>query len=61
MPKRPNADPPTEWKISIPTSLALEIMLYLPMDLVKGKTRHGARSALITRLLRDWLSQRQSV
>ncbi|MGW8181093.1 MAG: hypothetical protein ACWGQW_20380 [bacterium] len=57
--KKPHTDPPTEWKISIPTSLALEVMLYLPRDYAKGKVKHGARRDLITSLLREWLTKQR--
>lgn len=53
--KKPNVDPRVEWKISLPSSVATEVMLSLPRDYAKGKVKHGARSELITQLLRAWL------
>lgn len=46
----------TEWKISLPATLAAEIEILL-LDAAKGKARYGARSALITSLLRQFVAQ----
>lgn len=54
--KKPHADPPTEWKISIPTSVAAAVELILT-DPLTGKPRHGARAKLITQLLSQWLKE----
>ena len=53
--KKPHADPPTEWKVSIPTSVAARIELLLS-DALTGKPKHGARARLITTLLTEWLA-----
>jgi len=57
--RKPHTDPPVEWAVNVPLSLATEVMLYLPRDVVKGKIKHGARSKLLQQLLRDWLKQQQ--
>lgn len=56
MPRKPLTDRPTEWKLSIPSSLAARIELRL-VDPLTGKPKHGARSRLVNELLRAWLSQ----
>ena len=58
MPKqgRPrHSDPPVEWKVSLPASLAHRITLILA-DPLSGSTRYGSRSKLIELLLRNWLT-----
>lgn len=58
MPKqgRPrHSDPPVEWKVSLPASLAHRITLILA-DPLSGSTRYGSRSKLIELLLRNWLA-----
>ncbi len=52
------SDPPIEWKISLPSSVAAQIELHL-LDPLSGKPKHGARSKLITRLLRTWIKSQQ--
>lgn len=49
------SDPPTEWKVSLPSSVAAQVELRL-VDPLTGRPRHGARAKLITRLLRGWLN-----
>ncbi len=55
--KKPHLDPPREWKINIPTSVAVSLELLL-RDPITNRTKHGARSKLITRLLREYLASR---
>lgn len=52
--KKALIDPPVEWKINVPTSVVGPISLLLS-DPLTGKPRHGARSRLVTKLLRDYL------
>jgi metal-responsive CopG/Arc/MetJ family transcriptional regulator len=60
MPRGRNArvDRPTRWEVSLPTSLAAEIELYL-FDPVRRKQAFGSRSALVQRLLREWLDKQK--
>ena len=53
--KKPHADPPVEWKISIPQSIAAPVELILS-DPLTGKPKHGARSRLLAELLNNWLA-----
>lgn len=46
-------------KVSLPTSLVAQLNLQF-FDPVYGKPQYGKRSALIERLLRDWLKGQQS-
>lgn len=57
--RRPHLDPPVEWKVTIPTSVAQRVEIAL-VDPARGKPRFGARAQLITQLLREWLA-RQAV
>lgn len=50
--------PTTPWKISIPVPLAAEIELRL-FDPKTGVVEYGARSALVERLLRQWIEQQK--
>ena len=53
-------DKPVEWKVNIPSSVVAEVTLFL-VDPLTGKTTYGARSTLMTQLLREWVStQKQS-
>lgn len=54
--RRARLDPPTTWELSLPTSLVAEVELYI-LDPVRRKQAHGARSALVQRLLREWLDK----
>lgn len=54
--RKPHADPPTEWKVSLPTSIAAKVELLLT-DPYTGKPEHGARSRLLTALLTQWLEE----
>lgn len=56
--KKPLTDRPIFWKNSIPSSVALAVELRLT-DPLTGKPAHGARSQLITKLLREWLNEQQ--
>lgn len=46
--------PTVEWKLRIPVDLAVKADM-LSLDPVRGTPAYGARSALITRLLREHL------
>lgn len=50
----PLADPPVEWKVAVPSSLANKITLILA-DPMSGGVKYGSRSKLIELLLRNWL------
>lgn len=53
--------PTTEWKCRIPIDIAASVDLIL-YDPVRCTQAYGERSALVTKLLRDWLdSQRLPV
>lgn len=56
--KKLHADRPVDWKLSIPTSVAAPVSLLLS-DPLTGRPKHGARSRLVTRLLREWVQQKQ--
>jgi hypothetical protein len=56
--RKPHADPPVEWKISIPQSVAAPVELLLT-DAFTGKPKHGARAKLITELLTNWLEEQR--
>lgn len=53
--RRPHIVPTTDWKIRIPVDIAAKIDL-ICLDPVKGTPAYGARSELVTRLLREYLS-----
>jgi hypothetical protein len=52
--------PTVEWKCRIPIDLAVKIDM-LHLDPVKGTPEYGARSALITSLIREYLNKRERV
>ena len=56
--RKPFHDQPTKWNLHLPSSLAEQVEKALA-DPLTGKTRHGARSRLITRLLREWMRERE--
>ena len=56
--RKAKADRPVEWKISVPESVVAPVSLLLS-DPLTGRPAHGARSQLVTRLLREWLMQQQ--
>lgn len=49
-----NMIPTVEWKCHIPIDVAGQIDL-VHLDAVRGVPTYGARSALVTQLLREWL------
>lgn len=55
--RKPKADPSVPQEVQIPGSLWAEVKLRLPFDPATNKTKHGAFSALIERLLREALAQ----
>lgn len=58
-PGRPALITPTvEWKLRVPVDLAAKADL-LHLDPMRGTLRYGARSQLITTLLRDYLANLQ--
>lgn len=59
MPRRKNADPSQEIAVQVPQTLLAKVDLYL-FDPVRGGVRYGARSKLITRLLREWVADREA-
>ena len=50
-----NPVPTIDWKCHIPLPIAAKVDVFL-LDPVTNHTRHGARSALVTQLLIQWLS-----
>jgi len=57
-PGRPkNTIPSIDFKIHIPIPVAAKVDIFL-LDPVTGKTRHGARSQLVTQLLINWLASK---
>lgn len=58
MSKPQRSDPPVEIELSIPQSVLTRVELAL-VDPVRGKPAYGARSKLVTRLLKDWLDRLQ--
>jgi len=58
--RKPKADPPVRWELSLPLSLATEIELAL-LDPLRGKVAHGARTDLVTMLLRQWLASQSDL
>lgn len=55
-----NLEPTIEWKIMIPESLAAPVEL-LCLDPVRMKPAFGARSAYISRLIREDLERRKLI
>lgn len=55
-----NLEPSVEWKIMIPESLAAPVEL-LCLDPVRMKPAFGARSAYISRLIREDLERRKLI
>ena len=54
--RKPHADKPRQWKITLPDSIATQVELLL-CDAMTGKPAYGARGDLITKLLREWLEK----
>jgi metal-responsive CopG/Arc/MetJ family transcriptional regulator len=48
--------PTTEWKVRVPVDLAAKADL-LHLDPIRGNLKYGARSELITILLREYLDK----
>ncbi len=57
--RRKLTDPPVEWKVSVPTSLAARAELIL-LDPVKQTIGYGERSKLLTKLLKAWVDAQTS-
>lgn len=55
--RKPLMMPTVEWKCRIPSDIAAKIDM-IQLDPVKGTVEYGARSLLVTSLLRSWLAQR---
>jgi len=53
----PLLTPNVEWKLMIPEPLALQVEM-LCFDPLRGKAKHGARSAYLVRLIREDLAKR---
>ena len=51
--------PTTEWKCRIPVDVAAQVDLIL-YDPVRNVTAYGERSALVARLLKDWLASQRT-
>jgi len=58
MGKKAHADPPVEMRINVPQSIAAKMELLL-LDPLTRRPRYGARSDLITKLLREWISSKE--
>lgn len=56
MPRDNSGELRTEWKISLPATLAAQVE-FLLLDAVHGKPTYGARSALIGELLRRYVEE----
>ena len=54
--RKPHTIPPVTWKCQVPTDVAAKVDLLL-QDPLRGVPVYGARSALVTQLLRNWLAQ----
>lgn len=59
MPRPKLLDPPVEISINLPQSIYAAVMLELTSE-ITGRVPGGARSQLITQLLRGWLEERKS-
>jgi hypothetical protein len=47
--------PTVEWKCRIPVDIAVKVDSY-QFDPVRGAVEYGARSSLVTQLLREWVT-----
>lgn len=56
--RKPHSDPPVQWFLSVPTTLAAKVDLLL-MDPVTRKVKYSARSDLVQVLLREWVEKQQ--
>lgn len=52
-----NPIPTIDWKCHIPIPIAAKVDVFL-LDPVTQRTRHGARSGLVTDLLIKWLAEK---
>lgn len=52
-----NPIPTIDWKCHIPVPIAAKVDVFL-LDPVTQRTRHGARSSLVTDLLIRWLAEK---
>lgn len=52
-----NPIPTIDWKCHIPIPIAAKVDVFL-LDPVTKRTRHGARSGLVTDLLIKWLAEK---
>lgn len=59
MGRRKNADPSIEWHVYIPTTLAAEVELLL-LDPFLQQAKFGAKSTLVTNLLRQWVEEQKT-
>lgn len=50
------ADRPSEWKLSLPSSITAPVELILS-DPLTGRPKHGARARLVAKLLKEWLEE----
>lgn len=56
MPRRPSEELRTEWKISLPATLAASVE-FLLLDPISSKSKYGSRSTLIAELLRKYVQE----
>jgi hypothetical protein len=54
--RKPNMDRPIGVEIHIPESVMARVSLLL-FDPVRGARKHGAMSALVSQLLREWVEK----
>lgn len=54
--RRPNTDPPIRTEVQVPQSVLVQVDLLL-VDPVRNRPAYGARSKLVTKLLRNWLTE----
>lgn len=58
MPRRRHTDPPSKVTINLPSTLLSKVNILL-FDPIRGKRHYGGLSALITRLLVNWVKDQQ--
>lgn len=56
--RKPHTDPPVRVEITVPQTVIAKLDLLLS-DPLTARTKYGARSRLITRLIREWLLTKQ--
>lgn len=54
--RKPLSDPPIEWYISMPSSLAAKVELLI-YDPTTQKPKYGGRSGLVQMLVRKWVEE----